>query len=246
MISKKYLPELTANQEKITAARPFEEPLLSQLRAYYRIGLTWSSNAIEGNTLTESETKVLLEDGLTVGGKPLRDTYEAVGHAQAYDYMFSLLRAKDVTETDILRFHDLFYRQIDEEQAGKYRNIPVFISGSSYPVTKPSLIPREMAELCAWLRTDRKALHPVEQAALAHQRFVFIHPFIDGNGRVARLLMNVILIQNGWLPVVIPPVRRAEYISLLEKAHGNTQPFVDFIAEMEIESQREIIRLLHL
>ena len=87
MISEKYCRELAENQKKISGARPFAEPLLPRLRAYYRIGLTWSSNALEGNTLTESETKVLLEDGLTAGGKPLRDTYEAVGHAKAYDFM---------------------------------------------------------------------------------------------------------------------------------------------------------------
>lgn len=246
MISEKYCRELAENQEKISGARPFAEPLLSRLRAYYRIGLTWSSNALEGNTLTESETKVLLEDGLTAGGKPLRDTYEAVGHAKAYDFMFSLLHHQDVSEADILRLHFLFYSQIDEARAGVYRQEPVFISGSSHPVTAPEDIPQAMRAFCSWLREERKQLPPVEQAALAHQKFVFIHPFIDGNGRVARLLMNVVLIQNGWLPAVIPPIRRAEYIRLLEKAHEDVKPFTDFIAEMEIEAQRELIRLLHL
>lgn len=233
-------------QQQIAAARPFEEPLLSELRKFYRVGLTWSSNAIEGNTLTESETKILLEDGLTTGGKPLRDTYEAVGHARAYDYMFTLLHADTVTEENIQCLHRLFYQDIDAAHAGAYRTIPVFISGSNFPVSAPDAIPVAMRELIHWAGTERKHLHPIQQAALLHQKFVFIHPFIDGNGRVGRLLMNILLIQNGWLPVIIPPIRRADYIYLLEKAHTDPEPFIEFIGEMELESQKDMIRLLHL
>ena len=236
---------LEKNQKLIAAARPFREPMLSQLRKYYRIGLTWSSNALEGNTLTESETKVLLEDGLTVGGKPLRDTYEAVGHAKAYDFMFTLLRGNRVTEENIRFMHYLFYKDIDSTRAGEYRTVPVFISGSAHPVTAAADIPRAMEGLIRWEDT-MDSLHPVEAAALIHQKFVFIHPFIDGNGRVGRLLMNTVLIQRGYLPIIIPPIRRLEYIQLLEKAHEDVNPFIDFIAEMEIQSQEEIIRLLHL
>lgn len=236
---------LEKNQKLITAARPFQEPMLSQLRQYYRIGLTWSSNALEGNTLTESETKVLLEDGLTVGGKPLRDTYEAVGHAKAYDFMFTLLRCRMVTEENIRYLHYLFYKDIDITRAGAYRTIPVFISGSSYPVPAAADIPRAMNGLIQW-ENGMDELHPVEAAALIHQKFVFIHPFIDGNGRVGRLLMNTILIQRGYLPVIIPPIRRLDYIRLLEKSHEDVKPFIDFITEMEIQSQDEMIRLLHL
>lgn len=239
--------KLDQYQQKISAARPFSEPLLSQIRKFYRVSCTWSSNAIEGNTLTESETKVLLEDGLTVGGKPLRDTYEAVGHARAYDFMFTLLHADTVTEKDILYLHYLFYKEIDESHAGKYRTMPVFISGSDYPVSSPAAIPSDMRGLMEWLASDeRKAMHPIEQAALLHQKFVFIHPFVDGNGRVSRLLMNILLIQHGWLPVIIPPIRRIEYIHLLEKAHKDPRPFISFIGEMEEESQKDMIRLLHL
>ena len=101
--------------------RPFEPPVLKQLQNYYRIGLTYSSNALEGNTLTISETKVLLEDGLTANGKPLKDTFEALGHAKAYDFMFSLLRRHEITEQDVLTLHRLFYTGIDDAQAGRYR-----------------------------------------------------------------------------------------------------------------------------
>ncbi len=213
----------------------------------YRVALTWSSNALEGNTLTEIETKILLEDGLTAGGKPLRDTYEAIGHGRAYDFMFSLLHGDGVSEEDILTLHKLFYKEIDEESAGKYRSIPVFISGSQFGVSAPENISHDMKDLIRWVDSEeRKSLHPVEQAALLHQKFVFIHPFVDGNGRVSRLLMNIFLIQHGYLPVIIPPIRRSEYVSLLEKAHENASPFISFIAEMETESQKDMLRLLHL
>lgn len=239
------MDELLKNQELINRARPFTEPLLSQVKKFYRISLTWSSNALEGNTLTESETKVLLEDGLTVGGKPLRDTYEAIGHSKAYSYMYTLLHNQILTEKDILTLHSLFYKEIDEKNAGQYRKIPVFISGSNYPVCLPEEIPAAMKDFCHWIEANQ-AIDPITLSALAHQKFVFIHPFVDGNGRVARLIMNTLLIQRGYLPVIIPPVRRVEYIHALEKAHTDTRPFIQLIKEMEIESQRDFIRFLGL
>ena len=226
--------------------RPFEPPILKQLQDYYQIGLTYSSNALEGNTLTISETKVLLEDGLTANGKPLKDTFEALGHAKAYDFMFSLLQKHSITEQDALMLHRLFYSGIDESQAGKYRTEPVFITGSSFPVCDAEHIPEEMTKLFEWINSNRGYSHPVKFAAELHKRFVFLHPFIDGNGRVARLLMNTALIQDGYMIVTIPPVLRMEYIGLLEKAHTDDTGFIEFIAEQELESQKDIMRLLHL
>ena len=161
--------------------RPFEPPVLKQLQDYYQIGLTYSSNALEGNTLTISETKVLLEDGLTANGKPLKDTFEALGHAKAYDFMFSLLRKHEITEQDTLTLHRLFYTGIDDSQAGQYRTESVFITGSSFPVCEAEQIRAEMAGLFRWIDSERRHYHPVEFAAELHKRFVFIHPFIDGN-----------------------------------------------------------------
>lgn len=230
----------------IDERRPFEGEMLTQLKDYYRIGLTWSSNALEGNTLTESETKVLLEDGLTVGGKPLRFTFEAIGHAKAYDYIFTLLNTGTIAEKDVRTMHQMFYERIEAEEAGKYRDMDVFISGSKYPVTEPKRIQAEMDGLLQWVAAAREQFHPVVFAAQLHKRFVFIHPFKDGNGRIARLIMNMALIQDGYLPAVIPPVLRHEYIGLLEKAHRDDKPFEQFIAERVIESQKEVMRLLHI
>lgn len=229
----------------IDTLRPFEGDMLKEIRDYYRIGLTWSSNAIEGNTLTESETKVLLEDGLTAGGKPLKDTFEAIGHAKAYDFMFTLLGSRQITEADMLAMHRMFYMEIDDIHAGRYRTGPVIITGSKYPVCEVEQIPDEIKALFQWVASERNRFHPVEFAAQLHKRFVFIHPFVDGNGRISRLLMNAALIQDGYMLAVIPPVLRHEYISLLERAHRDDQPFMEFIAERVLESEKEITRLLH-
>jgi Fic family protein len=233
-------------QAAIDGIRPFEGHMLEEIRSYYRVGLTWSSNALEGNTLTETETKVLLEEGLTAGGKPLRDTFEALGHAKAYDFMFSLLRSRQITEADTLTMHQMFYEDIDKANAGKYRDRQVFITGSKHPVCKPHFITSRMENLFAWAASSRNNFHPVEFAALLHKRFVFIHPFIDGNGRVARLLMNTALIQDGYMLAIIPPVLRQEYINTLEHAHKDDGPFLTFIAERVYETQKEIMRLLHI
>ena len=206
-------------QKEIHGLRPMEGEMLGQIQDYYRIGLTWTSNALEGNSLTESETKVLLEDGLTVGGKPLRDVLEAVDHARAYDFMFSVFRDRRIDEQTVLKMHGLFYQNIEPGYAGRYRDVRVLITGSQYPVAAPEKIQREMDRLFAWVQKEREGYHPVEFAARLHKRFVFIHPFKDGNGRVARLLMNLALIQDGYLPVVVPPILRGDYMSLLERAH---------------------------
>ena len=121
-------------------------------------GLTYTSNALEGNSLTESETKVVIEDGLTIEGRPLRDVYEAVGHAKAYDYLYDLSHQSPLTEEIILKLHQLFYQQIDSEKAGKYRQVPVFISGSQYAVTPVAEIGKQMNQLLLWYNNNEGKL----------------------------------------------------------------------------------------
>lgn len=244
MINEKIkLAEEYKNQ--IDLLKPFEGYNLQQLRDYFRIGLTYSSNAIEGNTLTESETKVVLEDGLTIGGKPLRDTLEAVGHARSYDYILKLRHSRSLTIEDIKEMHRIFYSLIDNEKAGVYRTIPVIITGSKYPVTFPGDIEQEMKELDRWMGIGNTGIHPIVFAAQLHKRFVFTHPFIDGNGRIARLAMNTALIQKGYLPAIIPAILRSEYFALLERAHADDRGFVDFIIERVIETEKDILRLFN-
>ncbi|MHC1759912.1 MAG: Fic family protein [Negativicutes bacterium] len=236
--------KIDQNKVRIDALRPMQGRLLQQIRDYYKIGLTFSSNALEGNSLTETETKILLEDGLTVGGKPIRDYYEATGHAKAYDYICTLLQGEAIGEAQFKTIHRLFYSLIDEAQAGQYRQEKVIISGSKYPVPSPEVVDAKMKEFFSWLSVQEKRLHPVEFAAKAHKEFVFIHPFVDGNGRVARLLMNLCLLRHGYTPAIIPPVLRGEYIALLEKAHEEDATFVKFIAERVEETQKDLLRLL--
>jgi len=232
------------NNRKLIAMRPLHSETLKSLKDYYRIGLTFSSNALEGNSLTESETKVVIEDGLTIEGKPLRDVYEAVGHAKAYDYIYQLATNKTLEETDILMLHRLFYQQIDADQAGYYRSVAVFISGSRYAVTAPNKIAAEMKKFVEWFNKNESKLHPVEFAALVHQKFVFIHPFIDGNGRLARLLMNLALLRNDYSIALIPAILRHKYIATLELAHTDEHPFHEFIADRVIATQVDLLRLL--
>lgn len=231
-------------QEKIRAHRPLDAYEVKQLKEYYRIGLTFSSNALEGNSLTESETKVVLEDGITIGGKPLKDHFEAIGHGEAFDLLYKLAENQNISEEDILGLHRLFYYRIDAETAGKYRERNVIITGTDFTPPAPAAVPFAMQEFMDNLPSLRQ-LHPVKCAAMLHLQLVNIHPFVDGNGRTARLLMNLALLQSGYPITIIPPIIRGDYISALrESDKGDNQPFVNFISCCVWESQKEYLRLL--
>ncbi len=232
------------NNRLLSEYRPLPSETLKSLREYYRVGLTYTSNAIEGNSLTESETKVVIEDGLTIEGKPLREIYEAVGHAKAYDFLHEITEKEQLEEEDILTLHRIFYQQIDPEKAGVFRNVKVFISGSRYAVSPVTRIAEDMCKLVSWYNRNEKKLHPIELAAELHLRFVFIHPFIDGNGRVSRLIMNLALLRNGFSIALIPAILRHEYIRSLEAAHTDKSIFIDFIADRVIATQSDLLRLL--
>lgn len=230
---------------KINALRPLSNEALAQVKEYYKIGLTYASNALEGNTLSLVETKVVLEDGITIGGKPLKDHYETVGHAKAFDEIIKLSQNKTFTEADIKLLHKLFYEKIDNEKAGKYRTSQVIITGSDVELPKPKELDEKMHEFILQLPKLKVELHPVEYAAMVHIIFVNIHPFADGNGRVARLLMNLALLQSRYNIVVIPPVVRADYISALQETNkGNNTDFINFISEMVLESQKEYLKII--
>ena len=223
-----------------------------ELNAWYRVELTYASNALEGNSLSLTETKILLEDGITPNGKPFRDSCEAAGHAAAYDFMLTLAEAElfAVTEETIRKLHFLFYNKIDCEAAGQYRTHQVFITGTEYVPPVPEQVPELMREFIAELGEKSKTLHPVKLAAFAHRRLTGIHPFTDGNGRTARLLMNLILVHDGYCIVSIPPVLRMGYIDALRTAqrekNPNVAPFEKLIAECEVEAQRDYCRMFRI
>lgn len=244
------LQKADSYKQKISSARPLEKDELKSLDDYFRIGFTYSSNALEGNTLTISETKILLEDGITVGGRPLKDCYEAVGHGTAYDFMLELARRPDmdITEDTIKKLHRLFYQKVDADRAGSYRTIQVYISGTEYVPPSPDDVPLLMNDLVNKLNSSRSVVHPIELAAMAHKRLVDIHPFVDGNGRTARLLMNLILVNAGYGVVSIPPVLRNDYINALSASRriDDMEPFSKLIAECVIETERDYCRMLKL
>lgn len=224
--------------------RPFTDHVVQQLRDYYRIGLTYTSNAIEGNTLTESETKVIIEDGLTIGGKPLREHYEAIGHAKAYDHIYSLLDSR-ISEEDVLHLHKLFFQQIDADNAGIYRQRNVIITGTDYLPPDHSEVPELMKKHINNYNRDRSDKHPLERASDLHAEFESIHPFIDGNGRIGRLLLSVLTMRTGYCPVIIPPVRRAEYMTaLLKTNNGDYDPLRSCILSVIYEEMKSLKRLV--
>ncbi|MBU4370775.1 MAG: Fic family protein [Proteobacteria bacterium] len=239
------LKKIDALKAKIDARRPLDAHMLKQVREYFRIGMAYSSNALEGNSLTETETKIVIEDGIAIGGKPVRDHLEALGHSEAYDRLFRLAKNQEITEANVKELHRLFYYRIDAKQAGKYRKRRVIITGTDFIPPAPERIPDLMESFIAGLSEARAKHHPVEFCAIIHRELVTIHPFIDGNGRAARLLMNLALLQAGYPLAIIPPILRRDYLDTLNKTHkGNDGPFITFIAGVCYESTKEYLRLL--
>lgn len=212
----------------IDSHRPFSQNMTRQLRDKLIIEWTYNSNAIEGNTLTLSETKVVLENGITIKGKPLKDHLEIINHKEAIEYIEDLV-SKNVklSEYDIKAVHYLILKEIDSTNAGKYRNENVIISGAKHFPPIYMNVPYEMQEMIEKYQSW-KDLHPVVRACFLHGEFVKIHPFVDGNGRTARLLLNFELIQSGYPPVVIKTEYRADYYDALDKAHM-TKDYTNFI-----------------
>ena len=241
------LQEIDNLKAKIDSFRPLSENILKQIKAYFKISFTYTSNAIEGNTLSLSETKIIIEDGITIGGKPVKDHLEVIGQANAYDLLFDIAQnEKDITEQTILKLHHMLYNNIDEAKSGKYRDCNVLITGSEYELPKHDKLSELMQEFCAEIPVKKENLHPVEFSAWLHERLVSIHPFIDGNGRTARLIMNLALLQAGYNIITIPPVVRNDYIFGLQEAQlkNNIQPFTNFISEMVLEAQKEYLRII--
>lgn len=232
---------------KIDVYRPLDENILKQIKAYFKISFTYTSNAIEGNSLSLNETKIIIEDGITIGGKSVKDHLEVIGNSNAYDLLFDIAsRNVPISEDIILELHKMLYSNIDEKNAGKYRSCNVLITGSEYELPKYQELPGLMSEFVQNAETNRRKMHPVEFAAWLHERLVSIHPFIDGNGRTARLLMNLALLNAGYNIITIPPVVRNDYIAGLQEAQmeNNVIPFTNFISEMVLESQKEYLKII--
>lgn len=226
------LEDLTRKKQRLDAHRPLDAALLRNLDEWFQVELTYTSNALEGNTLTRLETALVIEKGLTVGGKTLREHLEAANHARALDFVRALARGPvaALTAKNILAIHEIILKGIDDENAGRFRSVPARIAGSRVVMPNPVKVPALMDDLERWLGASGD-LHPALLAAEAHYRLVTIHPFVDGNGRTARLLMNLILIMHGYPPAIIRKEDRLAYLSALEKAQlgGSKADYEDLV-----------------
>lgn len=225
---------LTEKRKKLDQHRPLPAETIRSLDDWFRVELTYTSNAIEGNTLSRRETALVVEKGLTVGGKSLVEHLEATNHAAALDWIHSQLKRKpqQIAMKDILKVHEMILSGIDNSHAGHFRSVPVRISGSTVVLPNPRKVPDLMDHFVSWLKRSSKKIHPVELASEAHYRLVSIHPFVDGNGRTARLLMNMILMMEGYPPAIIRKRDRLAYLAALEKAQlgGSKEDYERMIA----------------
>jgi Fic family protein len=223
---------------RLDSYRPLPVEIVSNLHEELILQWTYNSNAIEGNTLSLKETKVVLE-GITVGGKTLREHFEAINHREAIYFIEDLISQQNpLNEHEIRQLHYLILKNIDNKNAGAYRQCNVTISGARHIPPSFLRVPELMKDFIGNYHNKGNSLHPVERAAFLHSEFVKIHPFIDGNGRTARLLLNLELMKNGYPAIVLPVSRRLEYYEVLDNAHcnGNLIPFTELITEILIQS----------
>lgn len=223
---------------KLDNYRPLSSEVVKNLHEDLVLRWTYHSNAIEGNTLTLQETKVALE-GITVGGKTLREHFEAINHKDAILFIEQLAQKNEfLSEYIIKQIHSLILKNIDDENRGTYRKINVIISGAEHKPPQSFEVPLKMQSFIKEYELKRKTLHPIELAAFVHIEFVGIHPFIDGNGRTSRLLLNLELIKAGFPPVVINVEDRLEYYKALDCAHttGDYEPFLALMEKVVAKS----------
>lgn len=227
-------------RESIEQHRPFSKRLADSLHEKLIVEWTYNSNAIEGNTLTLSETKVVLE-GITIGGKSMVEHLETINHREAILFVEDLVSNKEpLSEWNIKNIHALILKEIDNINAGKYRTENVVISGAKHIPPKYYEIGDLMQKLISEYQNEWLGYHPIVRAALLHGEFVKIHPFIGGNGRTSRLLLNFELIKNGYTPIIIKNENRAKYYDVLDLGHTtmNYEPFINLISELVIESEK--------
>lgn len=250
-------------QNGINAHKPFSKEILKLWQEKLRIDWTYNSNAMEGNTLSYGETAFFLREGLTSEGKPLKDYIEAKNHAEAIDYLLDVIKGdREITEGFIKELHALLLKDIHFTyakgsngqlvkkplNAGKYKMLPnhvLTISGKIHKYADPIHVKDDMEELMKWFNKE-KTLNIVEKACIFHYKFVAIHPFDDGNGRMARLLMNLILMKAGYPPCIIKNVNRRKYLANLEliDLEKKYQSFIEFICEELLSTQKTMLDIL--
>ncbi len=234
-------------KKKLDKKRPIPKAQLNNLMNAFKIEYTYDSNKIEGNTLTLQETAMVVDKGITIGGKSLNEHLEALNHAEAFDFIMDLVKGKDaLTEYNLLQVHNIILKSIDKDNAGRYRGVNVRIGGSKHTPPEPYLIRPQMDDYFNYYRMMQKEIHPLLLAADMHEKLVTIHPFIDGNGRTSRLIMNLVAYKHGYSLINISGEKgsRMDYYKALEDVQSNNQPdaFRIFVLKEALKSLKDWLK----
>ncbi len=229
----KLLKSIEGKKRELDRLRPLPKAIVDKLREQFYLEWTYNSNAIEGNTLSLQETDLVLRQGITIGNKSLREHFEVINHKEGIDSIEKVIKKKTSLSLNLIReIHGIILKNIDDEEAGVFRRTNVRITGASHIPPSSAKVYNLIEELIQLYFHNYKKLSITELAAWFHYKLVFIHPFIDGNGRTARLFMNLILMQEGYPPAVILHLDRKKYYRVLREAdHGKTSGFLDFVGK---------------
>ena len=244
------LKEVDVQKEQLSALRPLPEEALKKIQDALDIEYTYESNRIEGNTLTLQETALVVNEGVTISGKSMREHLEAINHAEAISYIKDIAKQDiEISERTIKEIHALILHGIDRENAGRYRTVPVMISGSTHMPPQPYLIEKQMEDfILRFKQMEAEKVHPVLIAAYLHDELVRIHPFIDGNGRTSRLLMNLYLLRHGSVIITLKGSNDAKvnYYKALEMSHTEQLPedFQKLVIEAEIAALQKYLSIM--
>lgn len=244
------LSEVDELKAQLSEKRPLPPEALAKIQNAWDIENTYESNRIEGNTLTLQETALVVNEGMTISGKSMREHLEAINHAEALSYIQDIAKSDiAIDERTIKDIHAIILRGIDRKNAGAYRSVPVMISGSRHIPPQPYLVEPQMEQfMAAFKQKEADGVHPVLIAAYLHDELVRIHPFIDGNGRTSRLLMNLYLLKSGYTPITLKGTSEAklEYYMALEQSHVDKSPqaFQKLVIEAELASLKSYLALL--
>ena len=243
--TKEKWKEILSLKEELDHKRPLTEAELKRLNEEFMVEYTYNSNAIEGSTLTLKETSLVLQ-GITINKKPLKEHLEAIGHKDAFYYVCDLVREKTpLTESIIKQIHSLVL-VAEPQDRGVYRKLPVRILGANHTPPQPYLVPKQMEDLMINYKKWIKTKNIVDVVSLLHLNFEFIHPFIDGNGRTGRLLVNLVLMQNGFPPIDIKFSDRQRYYDCFEDFAISNKPtaMIDLISDLLIQRLKEYLSIL--
>ena len=235
------IERLAAKNALIQQSRPLPATALQKLKEGLALEWTYNSNSIEGNTLSLRETQLILQEGITIRGKSLREHFEVINHKKAIDYLYSLVNANyKLRSIDILSLHQLVMRNIDEEYAGRIRNAGVRITGANFTPPNANKVSDLLDELIHFVNSNPSGFSAIELATVFHHRLVWIHPFFDGNGRTVRLAMNLLLLRKGFPPAIILKNDRKKYYEALNQANSGNYAKLGLLMMQALERSLHI------